>query len=166
MPNMSPAMIDSHGKPGMAGRTIGVVNAVVAEVIVGVVLATVTVDTDMLGTVVVKELAIVLDIATVDAAVVGVTLTLVVDTSGVVAWVELVSAVPDAVVVTVACCPATGGLSGSKWNMPAKGGVVVPEGPAPTDHPSCVFPDCPHTELRARPGANGKGIAVQICPSQ
>ena len=59
-PSMRPAIIDSHGKPGIAGSTIGVEMEIVDEltVVVGV-LATVKVDTAVLTTVVVKGFAVV-----------------------------------------------------------------------------------------------------------
>jgi hypothetical protein len=56
-------MIDSHGKPGTAGITIGVETASVVELLVVVgVLTTVIVDTDVLINVVVSELVAVRDI--------------------------------------------------------------------------------------------------------
>jgi hypothetical protein len=59
-PSIKPAIIDSHGNPGIAGSTIGVETELVDEltVVVGV-LATVKVDTDVLTTVVVNGLAVV-----------------------------------------------------------------------------------------------------------
>ena len=65
-PRIRPAIIDSHGKPGIAGSTIGVVTELVDELIVVVgVLETVTVDTEVLTTAVVGELSV--EIATVVA---------------------------------------------------------------------------------------------------
>jgi len=67
-PSIKPAIIDSHGKPGTAGRTIGVETDIVVELIEVVgVLTTVIVDTDVdtdvdtevLTTVVVSELVVV-----------------------------------------------------------------------------------------------------------
>jgi len=57
--------MDSHGKPGMAGSTIGVVTEFVDELVVVVgVLETVTVDTEVLTTAVVGVLVeIVADVA-------------------------------------------------------------------------------------------------------
>lgn len=52
-------MIDSHGKPGIAGKTIGVVTELVELLVVVGVLATVSVDTDVLTKVVVRELVVV-----------------------------------------------------------------------------------------------------------
>jgi len=55
--------MDSHGKPGMAGNTIGVdVELVDVLVVVVGVLTTVTVDNDVLTTVVVNELIVVIGI--------------------------------------------------------------------------------------------------------
>ena len=55
-----PAMMDSHGKPGTAGNTVGVETLIVLKVLVVVgVLTTVIVDTDALTTVVVNELVVV-----------------------------------------------------------------------------------------------------------
>jgi hypothetical protein len=59
-PSIRPAIIDSHGKPGMAGSIIGVETELVAEltIIVGV-LAIVRVDTDVLTTVLANGLVLV-----------------------------------------------------------------------------------------------------------
>ena len=105
-PSIKPAIIDSHGKPGIAGNTIGVETEIVVELLVVVgVLTTVSVDTDVLTTVVVNELVVVIDV--VEAL----------------ADVELV--IEDTVVVVLCvvatCWPTTGGLAGSKWKMPASG---------------------------------------------
>ena len=63
MPSIRPAMIDSQGKPGTAGITIGVETEIVVELLVVVgVLTTVIVDTDVLISVVVSELVAVRDI--------------------------------------------------------------------------------------------------------
>lgn len=58
-PRIRPAIMDSHGKPGIAGRTIGVETELVAElsVVVGV-LTTVTVDIDVLTMVLISELVV------------------------------------------------------------------------------------------------------------
>ena len=50
-PSIRPAIIDSQGKPGIAGTTMGVEIKLVAELTVVGVLPTVTVDTDVLTTV-------------------------------------------------------------------------------------------------------------------
>ena len=98
-PIISPAIIDSHGKPGMAGRTIGVETAIVVELVVGV-FTTVIVETDVLTTVVVMELVVVTDV---------------------VSGVDEVELATDDVLVAeldvefvVACCPTTGGVIGSR----------------------------------------------------
>jgi hypothetical protein len=58
-PRIRPEIMDSHGKPGIAGSTIGVVTELVDELIVVVgVLETVTVDTDVLTIAVVGELIV------------------------------------------------------------------------------------------------------------
>jgi hypothetical protein len=62
-PSMIPAIMDSHGKPGTAGRTIGVETEIVVELLVVVgVLTTVIVETDVLTTVVVSELVVIPDV--------------------------------------------------------------------------------------------------------
>jgi hypothetical protein len=54
---MMPAIMDSHGKPGIAGNTIGVETEIVVELlVVEGVLTTVMVDTEVLTAVVVSEL--------------------------------------------------------------------------------------------------------------
>jgi hypothetical protein len=61
-PSMMPAMIDSHGNPGIAGNVIGVETVIVLEVLVVVgVLTTVIVETEVLTTVVIGELVVVTD---------------------------------------------------------------------------------------------------------
>jgi hypothetical protein len=56
---MIPAIMDSQGKPGIAGNTIGVETELVTEVLVVVgVLTTVIVDIEVLTTVVVSELVV------------------------------------------------------------------------------------------------------------
>lgn len=60
IPSKMPAMMDSHGKPGIAGSTIGVETDIVVELLVVVgVLTTVIVETDVLTKVVVGELAVI-----------------------------------------------------------------------------------------------------------
>lgn len=101
------------------------------------VLCTVIVDTDVLTTVVVTGLVTLVvegcvvtleDVALV-LAVEDATLELVLDEDTVTVVGE------DTVVVVAACCPATGGLSGSRWNIPASG-LITPDGPVPTAQPS------------------------------
>jgi hypothetical protein len=59
---MMPTMMDSHEKPGIAGSTNGVETEIVVELLVVVgVLMTVIVDTEVLTTVVVRELVVVTD---------------------------------------------------------------------------------------------------------
>ena len=57
-PIISPAIIDSHGKPGTAGSTIGVDTEI--DWVVGVFITVVT-DIEVLTTVVVTELVVVID---------------------------------------------------------------------------------------------------------
>jgi hypothetical protein len=103
-----PAIMDSHGKPGMAGNTIGVdVELVDVLVVVVGVLTTVTVDNDVLITVVVNELVVVIGIV---ALLVAVALELTLDTV-VVTGVELV--VVD-VVEFVPPLVTVGGTTGSR----------------------------------------------------
>lgn len=64
-----PAIMDSQGKPGIAGNTIGVETELVTEVLVVVgVLTTVIVDIEVLTTVVASELVVkeVVDVTGVD----------------------------------------------------------------------------------------------------
>ena len=94
------------------------------------VLTTVTVDKEVLTLVVVTEVV----------GVVVATVTFVAELA--VDCVVFVVSELEAEVELVACCPTTGGVSGSRWNMPASG-FVTPVGPAPTAHPSCELPDWP-----------------------
>jgi len=69
IPIMMPAIMDSQGKPGIAGNTIGVETELVTEVLVVVgVLTTVIVDIEVLTTVVASELVVkeVVDVTGVD----------------------------------------------------------------------------------------------------
>jgi hypothetical protein len=96
-------MMDSHGKPGIAGRTIGVETEIVVELLVVVgVLTTVIVETDVLTTVVVSELVAVTGIVEALNDV-----ELVTEAGAVVVAIELE-------VVLVTCCPTIGGLNGSR----------------------------------------------------
>jgi len=122
-----PAITDSHGKPGIAGSTIGVETDIVVELLVDVgVLTTVIVDTDVLTTVVVSELVVIVDVEALDE----VELVIDEDDEGtVVVATELeleVLCVLLCVVlcVLVACWPTTGGLAGSRWKIPASGVVA------------------------------------------
>jgi hypothetical protein len=73
MPRIMPAIIDSHGNPGIAGNVIGVETELVLEVasdvdvdvVVGV-LTTVVVTREVLTTVVVNELAVVTGVEDVE----------------------------------------------------------------------------------------------------
>ena len=103
-PIIKPAIMDSHGKPGTAGSTRGVVAELVVELTVGVA-ATVKVDTDMLTTVVVNGLVVMGMVVGLDDVAL-----LVLDTV-IVAWVELGALV----VVEVAAWPLNvGGTIGSR----------------------------------------------------
>ena len=108
-PIISPAIIDSHGKPGMAGSTIGVETEIIVELVVGV-LTTVIVETDVLTTVVVSELVVVTDVVN------GVEVVLTTD--------DVLVAELD-VEFVVACCPTTGGVIGSRWKIPVSAFVPV-----------------------------------------
>jgi hypothetical protein len=93
-------MIDSHGKPGIAGRTIGVETELVDELtVVAGVVATVRVDTAVLTTVVVTGLIVVEGIV---VALDDVRVELVTDVDAVVVADEEVE---DTVVVVATCCP-------------------------------------------------------------
>ena len=116
-PIMMPTIMDSHGKPGIAGSTIGVEIVVELLVIVGV-LTTVIVDTEVLTTVVAGELVVISDVeeALDDAA-------LVIDEDSVIVAIEPELELALEVelelelaleVVLVACCPTTGGTVGSR----------------------------------------------------
>jgi len=160
MPSIRPAMIDSHGKPGIAGNTIGVETEIVVELLVVVgVLMTVIVDTAELTMVVVSAPVVDAGIVEADVAV-STEEADVVDASDEAEAVVVVAAdeaddvvateEADAVVaveleleaelalevVVATCWPATGGFWGSRWNIPESGFVPV-DGPAPTAHPSC-----------------------------
>ena len=107
MPSMIPAIMDSHGKPGIAGSAIGVETETVVELLVIVgVLTTVIVDTEVLTTVVPSELVVVSD---VEEPLDDVELVIEEDTVVVAIELEL-----EAEVVLVACCPTTGGIAGSR----------------------------------------------------
>jgi len=74
--------MDSHGKPGIAGNTIGVETEIVVELLVVVgVLTTVKVETEVLTTVVVSELVAVMGSVVLDVLLVGVLLCEVEDVS-------------------------------------------------------------------------------------
>ena len=122
MPSMMPAMIDSHGNPGTAGRVIGVETEIVLEVLVVVgVLTTVNVETEVLTTVAIDELVDVTD-------------------SVVAEDVELLSCEAVEVlsvlfcVVVACCCWMTGGLSGSRCMILDR---LPPLTGRPTAQPSC-----------------------------
>ena len=167
MPSMMPAIMDSQGKPGIAGNTIGVETELVTEVLVVVgVLATVIVDIEVLTIVVMDELVVddVMDELVVDdvIAVTGV---------GDVELIELLTVETTVTVlvvgVDVVTCATTGGFRGSKWNIPARdtGTLVIP---APTAQPSCGF--VRETERSPRPGegttrGGERGTTVHEAPS-
>ena len=133
---MIPAKIDSHGKPGMLGicivlllKTVEVsvlmlvTRAVEVELLVLVVDSVMTlVEVDMVVVVALVEVDVIVDVAPPPVE------------------VETIVVVPAPEPE-----PATGGCNGSRWNIPSSG-VVTYFGPAPTAHPSCVFPGCPYTE--------------------
>jgi len=135
-PKIIPTRIDSHGNPGIPGACI--------------VLLLTEVDTSVL---VLVEVAVdrVLLVLVVDSV-----MTLVdMEVTVVVGLVEVLVVVvePDVMVIVVVPAPVPappppiGGFNGSRWKIPASGVVpVTPLGPAPTAHPSCVLPGCPHTE--------------------
>jgi hypothetical protein len=129
---MMPAMMDSHGKPGTAGRTIGVETEIVAELLVVVgVLTTVIVETetDVLTTVVGSELVLVKGIV---EALEEVELATIV---GVVVVATELDVELEFELAVVTCWPTTGGTVGSRWKMPDRSFVPM-LGCAPTAHPS------------------------------
>jgi hypothetical protein len=140
MPTITPAIIDSHGNPGIAGSTRGVVaeDDVVTVCVTTAVVLTMEVEIDVLISVVVAVLAVVTVLPCdeeEELALLEVVLLVIVN-------VELPAV--TVVVTSDPPLPLVGGFSGSKWNTPASGigGVVIenPEGPAPTAQPSCVLP--------------------------
>jgi hypothetical protein len=135
-------MIDSHGKPGIAGITSGVETVLLLELVVVVgVLTSVNVDTEVLTIVVVRELVEVTGVEVVDD---------VEDTELELDAVDSVELELELVVVVVlACWPTTGGYRGSRWNIPANG-LVAPVMPAPTAQPSCGLVS--ETERSPKPG--------------
>ena len=184
MPSTMPAMIDSHGKPGIAGRTMGVETEVVVTVLVPGVLTTVIVDTAVLTTVADGELVAVTAVEEVSLELVPepdpepdpVAVALAVD---VVLEVELdvelelgvEVAVDDALEVVACCCPTTGGTAGSRWKIPvnavgtavAVAQVVPALGCAPTAHPSVGF--VVKTEKRPSPQETGVGMFIPVHPA-
>jgi hypothetical protein len=126
MPMIIPAKIDSHGKPGIPGiwsvLLLNVVDiSVLVFVMVEVVRLLVVVRVDSVRRLVETEVVVV------------------------VALVEVVVTVDDPCVEVMVVVPAPepepliGGFNGSRWKIPSSG-VVTDFGPAPTAHPSCVFP--------------------------
>jgi hypothetical protein len=157
MPRIKPAMIASHGKPGIAGNIIGVVTEIVVALLVVVgVLTTVIVETDVLTTVVVSELVAVTGVV---EALDDVELVTEVGVVTVVTMLELELEVELVVVVT--CCPTTGGIVGSRWNIPDRPLVPVLGG-APTAHPSVGL--VVKTEYRPNPLATGVGKFRAVQP--
>ncbi len=118
-PRMMPAMIDSHGKPGIGGSTIGVETAIELDdvAMVGVLMTVfVTTEREVLTTVVLNELVAVT--GTDDVAMLEVL------------TIELLITVEDALVGVddvVPGPPPPGG--GSRWiiipSVPSKGGIVL-----------------------------------------
>jgi len=97
--------MDSHGKPGIAGSTIGVETEIVVELLVVVgVLTTVIVETDVLTTVVVSELVVV-------TGIVEELNELVAETGAVTVATELDV---ELELELVTCWPTTGGTAGSR----------------------------------------------------
>ena len=170
MPSMMPAMMASHGKPGIAGSTIGVETELVTEVLVVVgVLTTVIVDIEVLTSVVVSELVVDKIRGELVDEVVAVTGVDAVEVLELLETTVMVLVAGVAVDVDVVPCPTTGGFKGSKWNIPARG-FVAPATPAPTAQPSCGF--VRETERNARPGelepatrAGEVGTTVHEAPS-
>jgi hypothetical protein len=162
IPRIRPAMIDSHGKPGMAGSIIGVETELVDElnVVVGV-LETVTVDIEVLTIVVDGVLVVTGTVEAVDI----VLLVLVPDViEDVVASEEL----EDVNVVEVEFVPPlyVGGTIGSKWKIPVRAPVKVVTpllGCWPTAQPSVGF--VVKTEYKARPLLTAMGIARLLQPA-
>jgi hypothetical protein len=160
---MIPAMIDSQGNPGIAGKVSGVEIEIAVEVLVVVgvgVLTTVIVETDVLTTVVTGELVDVIDSVKAEDVEVEV---LSCETVEVV--LEVLSVV---FCVVVACSPTTGRLTGSRWKTPVKLpaiGAPLLVGCTPTAQPSVGF--VVKTENKPRPAATGPGIGqlVHVEPS-
>ena len=154
-PEMIPARIDSHGKPGIPGlcnvlltTEVDASVLVLVEVAVDVVLLVLVVDSVMM----LVEMEVTVVVGLVDVLV-------VVTVPDVMVIVDVPAPVPE---------PLIGGFNGSRWKIPASGiWGVTPLGPAPTAHPSCVLPGCPHTEKSPSPSTIGGEIvvAVQIWPS-
>jgi hypothetical protein len=167
---MIPTRIDSHGNPGIPGSSsVLLLNTVDTSVLVLVAVRVETVLLMLVADCVRTFVAV--DVRVVEALTVGpVSVELALVSVNVELPTVTVVVDPDPVDPDPPLLPETGGYSGSKWNIPASGtgGGVIPEGPAPTAHPSCVLPDCPYTEFSASPTAIGGEIvvAVQICPSQ
>jgi hypothetical protein len=122
-PSIRPAIIDSHGKPGIAGSTIGVDTELVEELVVAVVvLATVKVDTAVLTTVVVTELIVVEGIV---VALDDVTLELVIDVDALVVTGDELEVVSATEVEVVPPLVTVGGTTGSRWKIPVRAVVTV-----------------------------------------
>jgi len=160
---MMPAIMDSQGKPGIAGSTIGVETDSVVELLVVVgVLIIVIVDTEVLTMVVAAELDSDAEEA-LDAV------ELVIDADTVVVAIELeleleIELEVELEVVLVACCPTTGGIVGSRWKIPVRlfGQVGVQIGCAPTAHPSVGL--VVKTEYKPNPEATGVGKFIAVHP--
>lgn len=151
-PNIRPAMIDSHGKPGIGGSVIGV-DIVEVELVDGV-LTTVVVWTEVLTDVLTEVLTmVVVNELVVVAGGVDVELLKLDDVE---ATLVVVPAGVDDVVVTGA--PA----GGSRWNIipsdPAKGGIVLGlPAVVPTANPLISEPGGKTKELSLPTVVNGMG---------
>jgi hypothetical protein len=161
-PRIRPAIIDSHGKPGIAGSTIGVVTVLVAELtVVEGVLSTVTVDTETLAIVDSSELVV----STAWVVVLD-DVTLELDEDTIVADAELdaeVSVVSDEFDV-VPPPLNVGGVIGSRWKIPVRGFMEpVVLGCAPTAHPSVEL--VVNTENNPNPLATGVGMFILVHPA-
>jgi hypothetical protein len=122
---MIPAIMDSHGKPGIAGSTIGVETEIVVELLVVVgVLTSVIVDTDILTTVVVIGVVVTSDVVDALDDVLLDSSDDVVVTEELEVALDVVPEEPEVAVelelelelelVLVACWPTTGGFCGSR----------------------------------------------------
>jgi hypothetical protein len=163
---MIPAAIDSHGKPGTAGTTRGVValddddeeDAVTVRVLTDVAVAELLVDWLVAELEVWVEVLTWVDVVAVEAELVVLEIVEVEEDD--VLELEVLVVVTICMVVTI----WVGRSGGSRWKIPDSD--VVPEIPAPTAKPSVG--DVRYTEYNPRPGASAGaiGILVQAAPSQ
>jgi hypothetical protein len=156
-------MIDSHGNPGIAGSTRGVV---VEEDVVTVCVTTAVVLTRDVEIDVLISVVAVLAVVTASDELVEVTLELVELTVELVATdvIDVLPVVGDVVVAVY----TVGGLGGSKWIMPDK---LPPATGRPTAQPSSG--PVRKTDRRDMPGAGfpaniggARGVLTQETPSQ